>query len=304
MSRPTSTTARRSRESILTGLAWVSPWLVGFTLLTLVPVAISAYLSFCQFNGLRPPVFTGLENVRSLVGDPIFWKVLWNTAVYAGVALPIGAVLSLVYALLLNMRVPGQALWRSLIFLPTLVPLVAVGMVWQWMFNGRYGLINVVLGFIGIDGPNWLSDARWTMPAMILLSFWSLGQGVVIYLAGLQDVPRSLYEAAELDGAGWRQRLFSVTLPTISPTIFYNVVVGIIFTWQVFVVPYVMFPEGGGPERNAYFYTMYLYDAAYTYQRFGYACLLSWVQLLIILALTALVFRLSRNLVHYRGGVG
>jgi len=300
MSTTTGTKALRSGGSLLVGLAWVSPWLVGFTLLTLLPIGISAYLSLCQFNGLRAPVFTGTENLHALVGDPVFWKVLANTAVYAAVALPIGTALALLYAVLLNMRVPGQAFWRAMIFLPTLVPLVAVAMVWQWVFNGRYGLLNVALGYVGIDGPNWLSDARWTMPAMILLSFWSLGHAVVIYLAGLQDVPRSLYEAAHLDGAGPLQRLFAVTIPMISPTIFYNVVVGIIFTWQVFVVPYVMIPAGG-PGRNAYFYTMYLYDMAFTHQRFGYACLLSWVQLLIILTLTALVFRLSRNLVHYRG---
>jgi len=300
MSTTAITPARRSRGSILVGLAWISPWLVGFTLLTLLPVVLSAYLSFCQFNALRAPVFTGAENLRALARDPIFWKVLANTAIYAGVALPVGTALSLLYAVLLNMRVPGQTFWRAMIFLPTLVPLVAVAMIWQWVFNGRYGLINAALGCVGIEGPNWLSDARWTMPAMILLSFWSVGQGVVIYLAGLQDVPRSLYEAAHLDGAGPVQRLCAVTIPMISPTIFYNVVVGIIFAWQVFVVPYVMIPAGG-PGRNAYFYTMYLYDMAFTHQRFGYACLLSWVQLLIILALTALVFRLSRNLVYYRG---
>jgi len=294
---------RRTRHAggtTWTGLAWISPWLIGFTCFTLVPVGLSAYLSFCQFNALRPPVFTGTENLRTLLHDPLFAKVLWNTAIYALVALPLGTVLALFYAILLNMRLPGQVLWRAMIFLPTLVPLVAVAMVWQWMFNGRFGLINQALAHLGIDGPNWLSDPNWTMASMVVLSMWAVGHAMVVYLAGLQEVPRALYEAAELDGATATQRLMMVTLPMISPTIFYNVIVGIIVSWQIFVVPYVMIP-GGGPGRNAYFYTMYLYDTAFVNHRFGYACLLSWVQLVIILALTALAARVSRTWVHYRG---
>ena len=285
---------------VLTGLAWVSPWLVGFGLFTLLPVAISGYLSFCQFDGLRPPVFTGLENPRTLVADPVFWQVLGNTAVYALVALPLGTLLALALAVMLNTRAPGQTLWRALIFLPTLTPLVATAMIWMWMFNGRFGLLNRVLGTVGIPGPNWLSDPQWTMPSMILLSVWSVGHAVVIYLAGLQDVPRAVHEAAHVDGAGAWRRLWHITLPMISPAIFFNVVVGLIFVWQVFAVPQIMIP-GGGPGRSAYFYTMYLYDLAFRYQQFGYACVLSWVQLAIILVLTLVAFRLSRRLVHYRG---
>ena len=297
---PEPTSSTRTRRQVLTGLAWLSPWLIGFLLLTVLPVCISAYLCFCQYNGLRPPVFTGWENLRTLVADPLFYKVLKNTTIYAAIALPLGTLLAITLALLLNTRVPGRAFWRAAIFLPMLVPLVAVSMIWQWMFNGRYGLINTVLGVFGIDGPNWLTDANWTLPSMILLSFWSLGHAVVIYLAGLQDVPKELYEAAHLDGAGPFQRLRFITLPMISPSIFFNIVIGIIFVWQIFVVPYIMIPDGG-PGRNAYFFTSYLYDTAFMNQRFGYACLLSWVQLGIILALTALAFRVSRNRVHYRG---
>ena len=286
----------------LTGLAWISPWLIGFALFMLLPIALSGYLSFCEFNGLRRPVFTGLENFRALLSDRLFWQVLKNTALYAAIALPASTFIAILLAVLLNAPVPGRTLWRALIFVPTLVPLVAVAIVWMWMYNARFGLVNAALSWIGIEGPNWLSDASWTMPSMILLSFWSVGNAVVVYLAGLQDVPRSLYEAAHVDGAGPMQRLRHVTLPMISPAIFFNVVLGIIFVWQVFAVPYIMIPNGG-PGQNAYFYTMYLYDVAFLHQRFGYACLLSWIQLGIILLLTALAFRLSRNLVHYRGGV-
>jgi len=213
----------------LTGLAWISPWLIGFALFLLLPIVLSGYLSFCEFNGLRRPVFTGWENVRALLSDQLFWQALKNTALYAAVALPAGTLIALLLAVLLNVRVPGRTLWRALIFVPTVVPLVAVAIVWMWMYNSRFGLVNTALGWIGITGPNWLSDARWTMPSMILLSFWSVGNAVVIYLAGLQDVPRSLYEAAHVDGAGPVQRLCHVTLPMISLASFFNVVLGIIF---------------------------------------------------------------------------
>lgn len=299
---PSARVRNGSFRKDLTGLAWISPWLVGFSVFMLLPISLSGYLSFCQFNGLRSPVFTGLENLRTLFSDPLFWKVLKNTAIYAAIALPVGTLIALTLAVLLNLRVPGRTFWRAVVFVPTLVPLVAVAMIWMWMFNARHGLINTILSWIGINGPNWLSDASWTMPSMILLSFWSVGHAVVIYLAGLQDVPRELYEAAHVDGARAGQRLRFVTLPMISPAIFFNVVVGIIFVWQVFAVPYIMIPNGG-PGRNAYFYTMYLYDVAFLHQRFGYACVLSWVQLAIILALTALAFRVGRNLVFYRGAV-
>lgn len=291
-----------ARRETLLGLLWVSPWIVGFAVFMLLPIAMSAYLACCQFNGLRPPAFTGLENLRVLLVDPLFWQVLRNTAVYAAFALPLGAVAALTIALLLNLPVPGRTLWRAVIFAPTLVPLVATAMIWLWMFNARFGLLNMLLGLVGLEGPNWLSEARWTMPSMVLLSLWTIGHPVVIYLAGLQDVPRELYEAAHVDGANPLQRIWFVTLPMISPAIFFNLVVGIIFVWQVFAVPQIMIP-GGGPGRSAYFYTMYLYDVAFRDQRFGYACLLSWLQLLIILVLTGFAFQVSRRFVHYRGAV-
>ena len=298
--RPHDNSLPRRWPAALVGLAWISPWLVGFAVFVLLPVLVSGYLSFCQFDGLRPPLFTGLENLRTLGADPLFWKTLTTTSIYAAIALPLGTLVALALAVLLNAKVPGQTVWRAVIFVPTLVPLVATAMIWLWMFNGQFGVLNVLLRRIGIEGPNWLTDPRWTMPSMILLSVWSVGNAVVVYLAGLQDVPRSLYEAAHMDGANAWQRLRHVTLPMISPSIFFNIVIGIIFVWQVFAVPQIMIPAGG-PGRSAYFYTMYLYDTAFRSLRFGYACTLSRVQLLIIVALTALAFRLSRRLVHYRG---
>ena len=335
--RPTQRAVSRPWLAAVVGLAWISPWVIGFTAFTLLPVAISGYLCFCQFDGLRPPLFTGLENLRTLAADPVFWQTLKTTSIYAAIALPLGTLVALALAVLLNANVPGRTVWRAIIFVPTLVPLVATAMIWLWMFNGQYGLLNAALAPLTpainlvLDGlnsllgaanfvlrplhpavalhvgrfepPNWLTDPHWTMPSMILLSVWSVGNAVVVYLAGLQDVPRSLYEAAHVDGANAWQRLRHVTLPMISPSIFFNIVIGIIFVWQVFAVPQIMIP-GGGPQRSAYFYTMYLYDTAFRDLRFGYASTLSWVQLAIIVALTALAFRLSRRLVHYRGTGG
>jgi multiple sugar transport system permease protein len=290
----------RRQHAVSTGLLWISPWIIGFSLFTLLPAGITAYFSVCEFDGLHAPVYTGRENWQALGEDPVFWKVLANTALYATFALPLGAMAALGLALLLNRPIPGRRLWWAIIFAPALVPLVAVAMIWLWMFNPRFGPLNLALGLVGMEGPNWLTDSRWTMPSMVLVSLWSIGQTVVIYLAGLQDVPQALYEAADLDGAGPWQRLWSVTLPMISPLILFNLIIGLIYVWQVFAAPFVLVP-GGGPERNAYFYTVYLYELAFNQRRFGYAAAMGFVQLGIVLVLTALVIRGSRRFVFYRG---
>jgi multiple sugar transport system permease protein len=281
------------------GLAFLSPWLIGFCGLTLLPIALSFYYSLCDYSLLQAPYYTGMDNYRALYNDPVFWKSLGNTARYALMALPAGMMVSLGLALLLNADIKGQSVYRTIIFLPSLVPAVASAMLWLWLFNARLGLINVLLGKIGIDGPPWLASEQWAMPALALMSLWGTGQTVVIYLAGLQDVPRELYEAAELDGANAWQRLLNVTLPMISPVIFFNLVMAIIGTMQVFTIPYIM--TGGGPARATYFFTMYLYDNAFNFLRMGYASAMAWVQLLIIMALTGIAFWSSRKWVHYQG---
>jgi multiple sugar transport system permease protein len=229
----------------------------------------------------------------------VFWKALVNTFYYAMMALPAGMLVSLGLALLLNADIRGQAIYRTIIFLPSLVPTVASAMLWLWLFNAKLGLINNLLGKVGIDGPGWLTSPEWAMPALALMSLWGVGHTVVIYLAGLQDVPRELYEAAEIDGASAWRRLWHVTLPMISPVIFFNLVMAIIGTLQVFTIPYIM--TGGGPTRATYFFTMYLYDNAFNYLKMGYASAMAWVQLLIILCLTGLAFWSSRKWVHYQG---
>ena len=196
-------------------------------------------------------------------------------------------------------RIRGQSIYRLLIFLPSLVPAVASAMIWLWILNAKLGLLNYALQKLGItDPPGWLTDTRWAMPSMVLISFWGVGNTVVVFLAGLQDVPRELFEAAELDGAGKVQSLFHVTLPCISPVIFFNLILGIIGTLQIFTLPYIM--TQGGPGRATYFFTEYMYDAAFQYLKMGYASAMAWIMLLIILALTGLAFWTSKRWVHYQ----
>ena len=282
----------------IAGLAFTSPWIVGFVGFLLLPIILSFYYSLTDYSMLEPPLFVGLGNYTRMLGDAVFWTVMRNTVVYAVIAIPVGTFLALVIAALLNTNMRGQTFYRAAVFLPTLVPLVAAAMIWMWLFNGELGLINTILGWLGIRGPNWLGEARWAMPALILMSFWGVGRAVVIYLAALQDVPQSLYEAADLDGMSRVGKFWNVTVPMVSPVILFNVIMSIIETWQVFAVPYIM--TQGGPDRSTYFYTMYLYDNAFPFGQMGYASALAWVQLVIILVLTALTFVISRRFVHYR----
>jgi multiple sugar transport system permease protein len=292
---------RYESRALVRGLTFLSPWLIGFLAFTLVPIVLSLYYSFCRYSLLQKPIFKGWENYLNLARDEVFWKVLRNTALYGLFALPLGMLAALCVAMLLNSKIRGVSIYRTIVFLPSLVPLVASAMLWLWMFNADLGLINSALRGIGIaHPPGWLiPPGQWAMPALVLMSFWGIGNSVVIYLAGLQDVPRELYEASEIDGASSLRKIWHVTLPCISPVIFFNLVMGIIGTLQIFAAPFIM--TGGGPARATYFYTMYLYDNAFNYLKMGYASAMAWVQLLLVLALTALAAWSGKRWVHYQG---
>jgi multiple sugar transport system permease protein len=295
--------------SLLTGLLFISPWLVGFTALMLYPMVASFYYSLCDYSVLQSPVFIGAENYREMLGDEVFRVSLWNTVLFAFFSIGLGLLVSLSLAVMLNMRVPGMAFHRTIVFIPSLVPVVALSVLWMWILNGDTGLLNKliegalngVLGLVGskttISGPNWLGSETWAMPALILMTLWGVGHPVVIYLAGLQDVPESLYEAAEIDGANALQRLWHITLPMLSPVIYFNVVMGIIGTFQVFAAPYIM--TGGGPGRATLFYALALYNYAFGDLQMGYASAMAWVLFLVILGLTLLATRISRRWVQY-----
>jgi multiple sugar transport system permease protein len=295
---------RNTRKNTLTALAFASPWFLGFCIFMVYPLVASIYFSFCDYSVLRPAIWIGLDNYTHLLHDNIFWTALTNTAVYTVIALPVSLIVALGLAMLLNMKVKGMAFYRTLFFIPSLVPLVALAVLMQFIFNGQYGILNAILRdffpFIHSQAfpPNWLGDPAFSKLVLVFISAWGAGNAMVIYLAGLQDVPVQLYEAADLDGAGFWAKTRNVTIPMISPVILFNLVMGIIGTLQVFTVPYVISPTGS-PERSIYFYAMYLYDNAFIYHQMGYACAMGWILFVIIMILTLLSFRLSERHVHY-----
>jgi multiple sugar transport system permease protein len=293
-----------SRRDALAGLLFASPWLIGSIAFIFIPMALSLYYSFTDYPMLEPPLWVGLDNYARMWKDPTFWLTVSNTTLFALVSIPLSTVVAVGLAALIGGRSLGRAgrFYQAAVFIPTLVPLVASAMVWSWLFNGEYGLINRTLReLFRVRGPNWLVDPDWALPALVLMSLWAVGQAVVVYVAALQDVPRHLYEAAELDGMGPVHRFWHVTLPMLSPVILFNVVVLAINTLQIFAAPYIMFRTKDGQNPGGFYYAMYLYDNAFVYLQMGYASAMAWLLLLVTLALTGLMFLASRRLVHYQG---
>jgi multiple sugar transport system permease protein len=287
-----------SKRDLRVGLLFASPWILGFCIFLAFPVLASLYYSFTNFSVLKPGRLIGTDNYRELAGDGVFGTTLKNTMLYVLGAVPLSTIVAIGLAMLLNTKVRGMAYYRTIFFLPSLVPMVALGTLFLWVFNGDYGLLNEVLRKGGVNPPNWLGDPSWAKWTLVMISMWGCGQAMVIYLAGLQNVPVSLYEAADLDGAKFWAKTRNVTLPMISPVILFNVIMGIIGALQVFAIPYVMFPDGA-PARSTYFIASYLFDNAFRYQRMGYASALGWVMFLITLVLTLLALKVSERHVHY-----
>ncbi len=279
---------------------FISPWLIGLVGLTLGPMLFSLYAAFTRWDGVNSPEFIGLNNFRVMfTSDPDFWPSFGRTFAYAGARVVLGTVLALALAAMVNTRIPGRTFFRTVFFLPAIVTGVPLFVVWIWMLDPTAGILNYVLGTVGIDGPDWLASSTWAIPALVLMSLTATGGAMIIFLAGLQDIPTDLREAATVDGAGWWNRFRNVTVPLLSPVILFNVIIGLIGALQVFAEPYIM--TGGGPERSTYFFGLYLYNEAFWYSNVGYASALAWVQFLVIVALTAMVLRFSRRHVHYLG---
>ena len=292
---------KRPANNLLAGLLWTAPWWLGFLFLLALPLAFSLYISFCDYPMLQKPLWVGATNYADLARDAVFHKTIFNTAVFAALSVPLTTVVAIALALLLNQSVKGQAFFRACIFVPTIVPMVAAGAIWMWMLNPDFGPIASFFRGLGAERPPlWLDSPDWAMAALVLVSLWFVGSPVVIYLAGLQEIPEELYEAARLDGASTPRRFWHVTLPSLSPVVLFNVIIAVIGAWQVFALPYMMWRTRPGPDRATYFYSMYLFDNAFNYLKMGYASAMAWIQLLIILALTGLVFLVSRRMVHYR----
>lgn len=284
---------------------FISPWLIGFVLLTLGPMLASFYFSFTRYNIVDPPVWVGLKNYTDLLQDELFWQSIKVTLQFAVLALPLGLVFGFLLAYLLNQDVPFVRIWRTIFFLPSVLAGVAVTLLWVLIFNPQVGIFNQILSWFGIKGPAWLGDPNWAVPALVIMSLWGVGQTMIIYLAGLQGIPTDLYDAAKVDGANGWHRFRYVTLPMMSPVIFYNLVLGLIGTFSYFTQAYVASLAAAGgigsPLRSTLFYNLYLYQNAFKFNAMGYASAQAWILFAIVLTLTLLIFRSSEWWVYYEG---
>lgn len=292
----------RRRQS-LRGLAFASPFLLGFAVFIAWPVAASAWYSFTDFNLFQSPHFVGLGNYRQMLHDTVFWKSLTNTLYLTVIGVPVGLALSLGGALILNRPVRGQPLFRALVYLPTIVPVVVSGYLWRWLLNPEYGYLNELLRLLHLPQPLWLDDPAWGRPAILFVTLWTVGGMTVIFLAALRDVPKELYEAAAIDGAGPFRRFWNVTWPIISPVTLFQVIVSTIAYLQVFTQPYLLAQtrlnsSTGGPENSMLSYSMYLFQNAFVYLKMGYASAMAWVLFLVTMAITALILLNAKRWVH------
>lgn len=294
--------SRRQVHQNLYGYLFLAPWLLGFFGLFLGPGLVSLYLSLAEYDVLSPPEFIGLGNyVRMFTDDDLFWPSLGRTFYYALISVPLGVLGSLLLAVLLNAAIRGIAAFRTLFFVPSLVPLIASVILWKWLLNGDFGIVNQGLRALGLDPPIWFGDRRWAIPSLISMNLWQSMGGVrmIIFLAGLQGIPESLYEAASIDGANSWQRLIRVTLPLLTPTIFFNTVLGVIGALQIFDAAFVA--TEGGPGFATWFYGLHIWKHAFDYWNMGYGAALAWYFAVIIVVLTIVQIRTSNRWVFYYG---
>ncbi|MDZ4766785.1 MAG: sugar ABC transporter permease [Chloroflexota bacterium] len=286
-----------ARREAISFYILILPWLIGFLVFLAYPMLRSLYLSFTTYDLLSPPVWTGLRNYERILNDADFWQSIRVTLLFALGSVPGGTIIALALAMVLSQKLAGVNIWRTIFFIPSILSSIAVAILWLYIFRPEGGLLNLALGLFGIKGPNWLLDENWALPALIIMSWWSVGGQIVIYLAGLKGIPESLYEAAEIDGANNVAKFRFVTLPMLSPTIFFNVILAIIGALQVFDVGWVL--TRGGPNNATLFYMLNLYERAFQMAQMGYASALAWILFLIIMVITLLVIRSSAVWVYY-----
>jgi multiple sugar transport system permease protein len=298
--KPARARPRKSRKEVLTFFLFISPWLVGFIIFTAIPMIASLVISFTDWDSFQPPNFVGFENyVTLLTDDPLFWEALWHTLLFAGISVPLSLLIALGLAQLMARPMAGARFFRTVIYLPALVPLVAAAMIFRWLLAPEAGPINSTLALFGIDGPAWLYEEAWVIPAVILLALWQIGAGTILLIAALQGVPPELYEAAEIDGAGPTRRFWTISVPLITPILFFNLVTGVIAGFQVFAQVYVMTEGRFGPGNASLMLVPYIYDTAFRYNDMGYAAAMAWILFVIILGFTALIIRSSSSWVFY-----
>jgi len=299
--------ALRWREA-LTGYVFISPFLVGFLWFTAIPMAIALYLSFTKYRIIKPPEWVGLRNFVRLAQDERIRVALFNTFFYAGISVPLYLVTAFVASLAMNLKIRGIRWYRTIFYLPSVTPAVASAMLWLWIFNPQWGLANQAVKLFGIRPQDWFMDPQLAKPCLIFMGLWGVGPTMIIFLAGLQGVPESLYEAAMIDGAGSWGRFWNVTVPIISPVIFFNLIMGIMGSFQVFTTAFIITTGGGGGARSygaggvldcLLFYVLYIWQQGFSFHRMGYACAMGWLLLVIILILTMIQFRLQQRWVYY-----
>jgi multiple sugar transport system permease protein len=290
-------------HEILWGLGFLSPWFIGLACFTLLPIVSTLYLSFTDYNLVQPDKmqFVGLKNYVRMFGDPQVFQSLGVTVKFALIAVPLGLIIPLIFAVLVNSKhLIGANVFRTLFFMPTIIPVVASVMVFQGILNAQSGWINLALhSLFGIEGPRWLNDEKWVLPALNLLGLWGVGNSMLILLAALQGVPTELYEAAIVDGANAVQRFFRITVPMISPVIFYNVTLGVILSFQYFVVALLIGGRNGDPNGATLFYNLHLYRTGFVFNEMGYASTLAWALFVIVMVLTVLLFTIGQRFVYY-----
>lgn len=302
LARMVGSRSPQGTRKALWGYIFISPWLLGLLFFIGGPIVASLYLSFTKYDILSAPQFVGFQNYQyAFSQDVLFWPSLGRTFYYAVVAVPLGLVGSLALAMLLNQRLKGTNFFRTCFFLPSLTPSVALSVLWLWLLQPKLGLVNSLLSNIGLGGYPWLTDSHTVIPSFILIALWGgMGGGtMLIFLAGLQGVPTELEDAARVDGAGAWSKFRNVTLPIITPTLFFNLVLGIIGALQVFTVAFVA--TDGGPDYGSWFFALQIYQQSFRYLQLGYGAALAWIFLFIIMILTGINFALSRKWVFYRG---
>lgn len=277
---------------------FISPWLLGFLIFTLYPMVFSIVLVFTNMDMTGSGQFVGLANlIRAFSQDELFYKSLLNTVYFVLVSVPVSLAMAFLIALLLNQKIKGVGFFRTSFYIPYITSGVAVTLLWGWIFNAQFGLLNYFLSLFGISGPSWLSDTRWAMPAIIIMGIWTIGNSIIITLAGLQDIPEQLYESAEIDGANRLTQVTRITLPLVTPTLYFNLVMGIIGGFQIFMQPYIL--TEGGPNYATYTYMMHIYNNGFKYNEMGYASTLAWLLFLVIMLLTQIINRTSKSWVYY-----
>lgn len=293
------------RRNLRWGLLFISPWLFGFIVLSVFPILYTFFLSLTRYSGIRPPIIIGLTNYQRLTSDPLFWKSAYNTLFYTALAVPVGLLMALILAIAMNQKLREVAAYRALLYLPSILPVFAISLIFIYLLNPAYGMVNALLGLVGLPSPNWLGDPTYARISLVLIAQLGAGQWALVFLAALRGIPIELYESAQIDGAGAWTKFRHITLPLMTPVFLYDIIIGLSLGLQVFTSAFILTGGGGGrgggagPDNALLTYVYYLYKQAFQFGQMGYAAALSVVLFVVSLILAGAVFRWARGWVFY-----